>query len=106
MPSVCHLQFQGGDEDCPTHLFADVSEFQVPLEDSYPYRVLSIWVCDGTCRDYNFARNYAWMRTAFDDGRLTFGIVYTYVRSASWRANADTVQAMFAATPVCIRGWP
>ncbi len=78
-------------------MFADVFEFQVPVDDSYPYRVLSIRVCDGTYRDHNFARNYAWMRTALDDGRLTFGIVYTYVRPATWQSNADTVKAMFAA---------
>jgi hypothetical protein len=81
----------------PNTLFADVSEFQVPVDDSYPYRVLSIRVCDGTYRDHNFARNYAWMRTALDDGRLTFGIVYTYVRPSTWQSNAETVQAMFAA---------
>lgn len=80
----------------PNTLFADVSEFQVPVNDSYPYRVLSIRVSDGTYRDHNFARNYAWMRSALDDGRLTFGIVYTYVRPATWQSNAATVQAMFA----------
>lgn len=37
------------------------------------------------------------MRAALDDGRLTFGIVYTYVRTASWASNAETVKAMFAA---------
>lgn len=56
-------------------LFADVSEYQVPVNNSYPYRVLSIRVCDGTYRDRNFAHNYRWMRSAFDSGRLTFGIV-------------------------------
>ena len=72
-------------------LFADVSEFQVPVDDSYPYEVLSIRVCDGTYQDHNFAANYAWMRTALDSARLTFGIVYTYVRP-NWQANADTVR--------------
>lgn len=59
--------------------------------------MLSIRACDGTYRDHNFARNYAWVRTALDAGRLTFGIVYTYVRPATWKSNAETVQAMFAA---------
>ncbi|MEZ0365519.1 hypothetical protein ACAG26_17695 [Mycobacterium sp. pUA109] len=77
-------------------LFADVSEYQVPVDDSYPYQVLSIRVCDGTYQDHNFARNYAWMRTALDSGRLTFGIVYTYVRP-NWQANANTVQSMLNA---------
>lgn len=72
-------------------LFADVSEWQVPVDDSYPYKVLSIRVSDGTYVDHKFAHNYAWMRRALDDGRLTFGIVYTYVRPSNWKANAQTV---------------
>ncbi|OIN79384.1 hypothetical protein BMG05_18415 [Mycobacterium malmoense] len=78
-------------------LFADVSEFQAPVDDSYPYPVLSIRVCDGTYQDHNFAANYAWMRAALDSGTLAFGIVYTYVRPASWQSNADTVRAMIDA---------
>lgn len=77
-------------------LFADVSEYQVPVNNSYPYRVLSIRVCDGTYRDRNFAHNYRWMRSAFDSGRLTFGIVYTYARP-NWWANANTVRSMIDA---------
>jgi hypothetical protein len=77
-------------------LFADVSEFQVPVNDSYPYRVLSIRVCDGTYHDHNFAANYAWMRGALDSGRMTFGIVYTYVRP-NWLDNANTVRSMIDA---------
>lgn len=77
-------------------LFADVSEFQVPVNDSYPYRVLSIRACDGTYRDHNFAANYAWMRRALDSGRMAFGIVYTYVRP-NWLDNADTVRSMIDA---------
>lgn len=80
----------------PDTLFADVSEYQVPVDDSYPYRVLSIRVSDGTYRDHNFARNYAWMRGALDSRRLEFGIVYTYVRP-NWLANANTVRAMIDA---------
>lgn len=77
-------------------LFADVSEFQVPVNDSYPYRVLSIRASDGTYQDHNFAANYAWMRTALDSRRLTFGIVYTYVRP-NWLDNANTVRSMIDA---------
>ncbi|AKN15833.1 hypothetical protein MHAE_17735 [Mycobacterium haemophilum DSM 44634] len=77
-------------------LFADVSEYQVPVDDSYPYQVLSIRVCDGTYQDHNFAANYGWMRAALDSGRMTFGIVYTYVRP-NWSANADTVRSMINA---------
>ena len=78
-------------------LFADVSEWQVPVDDTYPYRVLSIRVCDGTYQDRNFARNYAWMRGALDSGRLVFGIVYTYVRPSNPAANAATVKQMIDA---------
>lgn len=74
-------------------LFADVSEYQVPVNDSYPYQVLSIRACDGTYQDHNFVSNYAWLRGALDSGRMTFGIVYTYVRP-NWQANANTVRAM------------
>jgi hypothetical protein len=74
-------------------LFADVSEFQVPVNDSYPYQVLSIRVCDGTYQDHNFAENYAWMKRALDDGRLAMGIVYTYVRPG-WPGTVNTVRSM------------
>jgi hypothetical protein len=77
-------------------LFADVSEYQVPVDNSYPYQVLSIRVCDGTYADHNFARNYAWMRAALDSKRLSFGIIYTYVRP-NWLANANTVRSMIDA---------
>jgi hypothetical protein len=77
-------------------LFADISEFQVPVNDSYPYRVLSIRASDGTYRDHNFAANYAWLRTALDGGRLTLGIVYTYVRP-NWLGNANTLRSMIDA---------
>lgn len=76
--------------------FADVSEFQVPVDDSYPYPVLSIRVCDGDYQDHHFAQNYAWMRKALGSGKLTFGIVYTYVRP-DWQGNANTVWSMIDA---------
>lgn len=77
-------------------LFADVSEFQRVVDDSYPYAALSIRVSDGTYRDHHFAANYTWMRAALDSGRLVFGIVYTYCRP-NWQANADTVRTMIGA---------
>lgn len=78
-------------------LFSDVSEFQPVVDDSYPYKVLSIRVCDGTYQDHNFAQNYAWMRKALDSGQLTFGIVYTYVRPSEWASNGQTMMAMIDA---------
>jgi len=74
-------------------IFADVSEFQVPVDDSYPYEVLSIRTSDGTYRDHNFARNYAWMRRALDDGRLACGIIYFYWRP-NWQQSVATHQDM------------
>ncbi|MFF0492340.1 hypothetical protein ACFYTQ_25220 [Nocardia sp. NPDC004068] len=68
-------------------LFADVSYFQAPVDDSYPYGILSFRSNDGTFRDPNFAANYAWATTAVEDGRLACFIVYFY-----WRPNwAETV---------------
>ena len=64
-------------------LFADISEFQVPLNNSYPYQVLSIRVCDGTYQDHYFAATYVWMRGALGSGRVTFRIAYSYVGSSA-----------------------
>lgn len=78
-------------------LFADVSEWQKAVDDSYPYRVLSIRVSDGSYVDHKFAQNYAWMKRALDSGRLTFGIIYSYIRPATWKANLDTIIAQINA---------
>lgn len=74
-------------------LFADVSEFQVPVDDTYPYPILSIRSNDGTYRDGNFATNYRWMCDALDAGTLTAGIVYFYWRS-NWADCVSTMQSM------------
>lgn len=70
-------------------LFADVSYYQNPVDDSYldaGYQVLSIRSNDGTFRDPNFARNYQWCVANCDNGRLKFFIVYFY-----WRPGAGDV---------------
>lgn len=67
-------------------LFADVSEWQVPVNDSYPYRVLSIRSNDGTHRDKNWAANYAWCKRAADEGRIAFFLVYFV-----WRPGIDNL---------------
>ena len=77
-------------------LFADISEFQPIVNDSYLYQVLSIRVSDGTYRDHHFPANYAWMRRALDSGKLVFGIAYTYCRP-NWQDNANTVRSMIEA---------
>lgn len=79
-------------------LFADVSYFQAPVDDSYldaGYRVLSIRSNDGTFRDPNFAENYRWCTSRCDAGRLSFFIVYFYWRVGS--GDVDTHIAMVEA---------
>lgn len=73
--------------DC---FWADVSEFQTPVNDSYPYDILAIRTNDGTYRDHNFAQNYGWMRAALDSGRLKVGIIYAYLRP-NWGDTANTL---------------
>lgn len=71
-------------------LFADVSYFQAPVDDSYPHAVLSFRSNDGTFRDPNFAHNYRWAAQAADEGRLACFIVYFY-----WRRNwSDCCEVM------------
>ncbi|WP_063043997.1 hypothetical protein [Nocardia pseudovaccinii] len=74
-------------------LFADVSYFQVPVDDSYPHRILSFRSNDGTFRDPNFAANYAWASRAADEGRLACFIVYFYWRP-NWLYTANTHRDM------------
>lgn len=67
-------------------IFADVSYFQAKVDDSYPYKVLSIRSNDGTFRDSNFLHNYQWCVNACENGRMTFFIVYFY-----WRVGSGDV---------------
>ena len=61
-------------------LFADVSEWQVPLDESYPYPWLSIRSNDGTYRDKNWTQNWDTARRMLDNGRLLGLIVYAVIR--------------------------
>lgn len=83
----------------PDTLFADVSEFQAPLDDSYwqqtyqdagtgpwPYQVVSIRSNDGNHQDNNFTANYQAAVAAANDGRCKMFIVYYY-----WRPGSDAV---------------
>lgn len=74
-------------------LWADVSEWQCPVNDSYPHPVLAVRANDGTYRDQRFATNYEWMRGALDAGRLAAGIVYMVYRS-NWYQTLQTTKAM------------
>jgi LysM domain-containing protein len=74
-------------------LFADVSEFQVPVNDTYPYRFLSIRSNDGTYRDKNFAANLAWCKSAVSRGRLDGFLVY-FVWHPNWQDGVNTLKAV------------
>ena len=76
----------------PDTLFADVSEWQRPVDDSYPYRVLTIRSNDGTYRDKDWAANYAWCRAAADSGKLAFFIVY-FVWRPNWEQAVATLKS-------------
>ena len=80
----------------PDQLWSDVSEFQVPVDDSYPYAILAIRSNDGTYRDHHFTQNYAWACNALDSGRLRALIVYAVYRQ-NWSETADTMISMLAA---------
>lgn len=74
-------------------LYADVSEWQVGVNDSYPYSVLCIRSNDGTYRDHRWLNNYGWCRRNADSGRLTFFIVY-FVWRPNWQQTVDTFKDM------------
>jgi hypothetical protein len=76
-------------------LFADVSEFQRVVDDSYPYPILSFRSNDGTYEDRNFAANYAWAANAANTGRLTCFVVYMYWRT-NWLDTVNTHKQMVA----------
>jgi len=74
-------------------LFADVSEFQRPVDDTYPYAILSLRSNDGTYQDHNFTQNYAWAVEAADAGTLVCFIVYAYWRP-DWLDTVNTLRQM------------
>lgn len=74
-------------------LFADVSEFQKAVDDSYPYQLFSLRSNDGTYQDHKFAQNYAWAAGAADAGKLACFIVYFYWRP-NWLDTVNTHRAM------------
>lgn len=74
-------------------IYADVSEWQVPVDDSYPHRVLCIRSNDGDHRDRNWHVNYPWCRRRCDAGELEFFIVY-FVWRPNWRRTVDVLKDM------------
>jgi hypothetical protein len=77
-------------------IYADVSEWQVPVDDRYPHRVLCIRSNDGDHRDGNWATNYPWCRRRCDDGHLDFFIVY-FVWRRNWSRTVQTLKDMVGA---------
>jgi hypothetical protein len=77
-------------------LYADVSEWQVGVNDTYPYPVLCIRSNDGTYRDRQWVNNYSWCLRAVDSGRLTFFIVY-FVWRQNWKETVDTFKSQVRA---------
>lgn len=71
--------------------WADVSEWQRTVDDSYPYPIIAIRSNDGTYRDKVFGANHAWCRRAADDGRLDCFIVYCVYRE-NWQQTFDTLR--------------
>ncbi|MGC5258921.1 hypothetical protein ACPXCG_21480 [Gordonia sp. DT218] len=74
-------------------LFADISEWQPVIDDSYPYEWLSIRSNDGTYRDVNFYANWDIARSWLDSRRLRGLIVYCVYRP-NWSDVLDTHIAM------------
>ena len=72
-------------------LYADVSEWQRPVDDSYPYRVIAIRSNHGTYRDKNWASNYAWCKRRCDENALAFFIIY-FVWRQNWQQTVDTLK--------------
>lgn len=77
-------------------LWADVSEFQNYVDDSYPYEWISIRSNDGTYQDHKFAQNYAWCVKAVNEGKLKGFIVYFYWHP-NWQDCVNTHRSMVEA---------
>lgn len=70
-------------------VWADISEFQSPVDDAYPCQILSIRSNDGTYRDRNFVQNLAWCKAAVASGRMECFIVYLVFRT-NWQDDLNT----------------
>lgn len=78
-------------------LWSDVSEWQVPVDDTYPFEVLAVRSNDGTYRDHHFIQNYTWGISALESGRLRVLIVYLVYRQ-DWQQDVDTLVSQIGAT--------
>jgi hypothetical protein len=60
--------------------WSDISEFQVPVDNSYPYHFICIRSNDGSYQDHHFTQNIAWARAALKSGRIWGFMVYYFYR--------------------------
>ncbi|WP_245568088.1 hypothetical protein [Nocardia jiangxiensis] len=77
-------------------LYADVSSWQIPVDDTYPYQIFCFRANDGVYEDPNFAQNYRWAVNAVESGKLSCFIVYSFWRS-NWQATGQTAINMIEA---------
>jgi hypothetical protein len=61
-------------------LWSDISEFQTPATDAYPYQILTIRSNDGSYLDKHFVQNLAWCKSRVASGKLVGYIVYYFYR--------------------------
>lgn len=74
------------------YVSVDVSEFQQPVNDTYPHRWLSFRACDGSYVDRNVGLNLSWALHARSTGRIdgfTVYVVYRPFKNALILANLD-----------------
>jgi LysM repeat protein len=72
--------------------FADISEFQVPVDDSYPWPFIAVRSNDGTYLDQHFGPNLAWCKAAVESGRIGGFIVY-FVYWPNWAEGVAALKA-------------
>jgi len=65
-------------------VFCDISEFQKVVDDSYPYKWLSIRSNDGTYRDSHFAQNLAWCKSRVGSKLDAFIVYCVYEPGKDW----------------------
>lgn len=68
--------------------WADVSQFQAPVDDSYPWRWFAFRMCNGDGPDALGAHNYAWSQAAVARGALDGFFAYTvFYWDSNWAQN-------------------
>jgi len=77
-------------------LYADISEWQVGVNDTYPCPMLCIRSNDGDYRDRRWVNNYGWCLRNVDSGRLAFFIVY-FVWRPNWQETVETFKSQVRA---------